>query len=116
MFNISYTIISISICLWLGNQANHILGGLPSSLYGMLILTAMLSLKLLNPKRLASTVSWAIANMGVCFVPAGVGIMQYYGLLARYGLAMTLIIVLSTLLMIIITGALYQYLLTGKKQ
>ena len=109
MFAVIYSISVILFCLMCGYGINHLIGGLPASLYGMLILTATLLLKFFDPEKLKTSVQFMIKHMGVCFVPAGVGVMQYSDLLARYGIAMALIIIATTLFVIVCVGVMFQY-------
>ena len=44
-----------------------------------------------------------LANLGLLFVPAGVGVIQYGGLLASYGLAIGAAVVVSTLAALLAT-------------
>jgi putative effector of murein hydrolase LrgA (UPF0299 family) len=44
-----------------------------------------------------------LANLGVLFVPAGVGVIQQLGLLDQYGLAILAALLISTVLTLIVT-------------
>lgn len=114
MTNIIYSIGAISICLALGYCLCFFIGGIPASLYGMLLLTLGLSTRIINPDRLEKTIKWAIKNIGICFVPAAVGIVEYIYLLKIYGLSITLIVVLTTVLLLTTVGYYYQRSLSSK--
>lgn len=109
MWNILYSISVILCCLLLGHLVYNIVGGIPASLYGMLILTISLSLKVVNAERINQTVQWIIRNMGVCFVPAAVGIIEYVSLIKTYGFIITIAVIVTTLALITIVAFLYQY-------
>jgi len=108
MNNHIYTAIVITCCLLAGYGCAYIYSGFPASLYGLLILTICLQLKLISDEKIRPTIDWIIANMGICFVPAGVGIMEHFGLLADYGLHMLIISIMTTLLLLFIVGWLKQ--------
>ena len=44
-----------------------------------------------------------LSSLSLLFVPAGVGVVQYFDLLARYGLALGVALVVSTLLTLLAT-------------
>jgi len=64
--------------------------------------------------RIKAAIEWVIRNMGVCFVPAGVGIMEYLGLLQRYGITLFIFTVVTSFVMLWLVGFIYQKL-TQKK-
>jgi len=108
MKNVLYTIFSISISLLLGKLANHLLAGLPASLYGMVIYAILLHLNWLSPKRVSATNQWLIKNMGVCFVPAGLGIINHLQLIQEHGIALISIIFSSTFILLTVIGYLSE--------
>ncbi|NMP32513.1 CidA/LrgA family protein [Thalassotalea sp. M1531] len=73
-----------------------------------------LHMGLLNADKVSSTIDWIIKHMGVCFVPAGVGIMNYFDLIKSNGWQLLLFTIVSSVLLLIIVGSFYQYLLRGK--
>ena len=114
--NIFYSVFIIAACLAIGKLIAAYLGGLPASLYGMLLFTAALHFRLVDNVRISSTVAWIIKHMGVCFVPAGVGIINHYQLIKTQGLTLVAIIFVSTFLLITFIGLSYQHLiLTSNK-
>ena len=60
-----------------------------------------------GPSKLTNSIVEAsnalLANLGVLFVPAGVGVIQHFGLITERGLALLAVIVLSTLATMIAT-------------
>ena len=52
---------------------------------------------------LGRTASGLLAVLGILFVPAGVGIIQQFGLLGQYGLALLLALVISTAVTLVVT-------------
>lgn len=103
-----YAIFSLLICLGCGYGLNYLLGGLPPSLYGMAILTIALQIKWINADKLSAFIAWSIRHMGVCFVPAGVGIIEHGNLIKQHGLAIVVITFITTFLILTFVGVIYQ--------
>lgn len=116
MKNVIYSLIAILLSLLIGHTIFFLIGGIPASLYGLLFLTISLHFKLINAEKLSQTVQWIIDNMGICFVPAAVGIIEYVYLLKAFGLSITLLSVITTLLLITIVGYLYQTCISSHKK
>ncbi|MCJ8319792.1 MAG: CidA/LrgA family protein [Colwellia sp.] len=112
--NAFYSTTIIAACLALGKFIAAYLGGLPASLYGMLIFTSVLHFQLVNPKKIAASISWIIQHMGVCFVPAGVGIINHYQLIKDHGFALVAIVFISTFTLLSFVGLTYQHLVINK--
>ncbi|MEW6989304.1 CidA/LrgA family protein [Colwelliaceae bacterium 6441] len=110
MINSIYTIAIILTCLFFGYGIHYLFGGLPASLYGMVTFTLMLHLRLCNAQRVTSSISWGIKNMGVCFVPAGVGIINHYQLIKNHGIMLVTITFFSTFLVLTFVGVIYQHI------
>ena len=115
MWNILYSILAILICLLLGYCTYYLIGGIPASLYGMLILTICLSLNVIKADRINQTIQFIISNMGVCFVPAAVGIIEYVSLIKSYGLIITISVIFTTFALITIVAMLYQYFVENEQ-
>ncbi|QOL25365.1 CidA/LrgA family protein [Thalassotalea sp. LPB0316] len=111
MMDHGYSVVIIAICLALGYGMNALIDFLPAALYGMLLLTFGLQAEIFQADRLQASVDWIIKHMGVCFVPAGVGIMEHKALIAEFGLILTLLVIVTTILLMLVTGALYQKIL-----
>ena len=54
----------------------------PSSIIGMLLLTAALKLRVVKLSQVEKMADFLVHNLGFFFVPAGVGLMSCLGLLA----------------------------------
>ncbi|WP_057830706.1 CidA/LrgA family protein [Colwellia sp. TT2012] len=108
MKNALYTLFAISISLLLGKLVNYLLSGLPASLYGMVIYAFFLQLNWFSAKKVSVTNQWLIRNMGVCFVPAGVGVINHFQLIQQHGIALITIIFSSTFLLLTVIGCLSE--------
>ncbi len=103
-----YSLVAIMLCLAAGYIVNTVITFIPPSLFGMIILAMGLKLEWISAHAIEQSVNWVIKHMGVCFVPAGVGIMEHFELIKHDGPVMLLLTVLSTLLLMFIVAWLYQ--------
>ncbi|MBY3422491.1 CidA/LrgA family protein [Rhizobium laguerreae] len=83
-------------------------GVVPGPVIGMALIFVTLSVArgrfFVTPSRQAVATSNALlANLGVLFVPAGVGIVQHFDLIAERGLAVYATILVSTVATLIVT-------------
>ena len=53
--------------------------------------------------------------MGVCFVPAGVGIINHFELIKHHGLAIVFIIFITTFILLSFVGIVFEYVLNRDK-
>jgi holin-like protein len=111
MTNVFYTVFAISTSLLLGKLLHLLLAALPASLYGMIIYAIFLQLNWFNATRVAKTNQWLVRNMGVCFVPAGIGIINHFELIKQHGIALIAIIFFSTFILLTLIGYLSEKLL-----
>lgn len=116
LLNLIYSISIMVICLIIGYFLNSTLGRLPGSLYGMIIFSIILKLRWVNPNRIEQTIRWIITHMGICFVPAGVGIMNHFELLKSQGITLVFIILITTLLLITFIGLSHKYYLNKHQE
>lgn len=81
----------------------------PSSIIGMLMLTAALKAGVVRESWVARIADLLIRNLGFFFVPAGVGLMQCLGLIRGELLPILIATVASTFAIIAVTGWVHQY-------
>ncbi len=116
MKNVLYTIFAISICLLLGKLANYLFAGLPGSLYGMVIYAIFLQLNWFSPEKVTQANQWFVKHMGVCLVPAGMGIIDHFQLIQNHGIALVIIICTTTFILLTTIGYLSErYLISPDK-
>jgi holin-like protein len=85
---------------------------IPGPVIGMvLLLLVLLGRRRPAPAKLAETADGLLNNLGLLFVPAGVGVVLHLPLLARDWAPLSLAILAGTLLAIAATGRLAQFLL-----
>jgi len=106
--NIIYSLLAIGISLILGYAIHSLYSGLPASLYGMITFALLLHFRLFNAKKIEATIAFLLRNMGVCFVPAGVGIINHFALIQQHGLTLVTIIFITTFLLLTVVGIAFQ--------
>lgn len=115
LYHVVYTLAAIAVCIAIGEGVYVLLAGLPPSLYGMIAFTVLLKYRCIDDKKVEGTIRWIIANMGVCFVPAGVGIIEHYELIAKHGFSIVAITFATTFLLMTCVGLAYQRALNKKQ-
>ncbi|MDA3947476.1 MAG: CidA/LrgA family protein [Helicobacteraceae bacterium] len=87
----------------------------PGSVIGMLLLLSALHLKWIKVDDIRFISSFLLGYMPLFFIPAGVSIMVSYTLMDGFYLQITLITLISTLLVMAVTGHIVQYLVQREK-
>ena len=83
----------------------------PGPVVGAALLAAALLLwRRPPPGELAPVAHGILAHLSLLFVPAAVGVIQYGGLIADYGLPLIATLVASTVLTLIVTAAVFRLL------
>ncbi len=82
----------------------------PSSIIGMLVLTLALHFGWIKLQAIKALSDLLISNLGLFFVPPSIGIMAYFKQIGQNFLAIFLSIIISTVVVIVVTGHVYQYL------
>ena len=106
-------------CLAVGELIVWLTGiSIPSSIIGMLLLTALLQMKVFKLEWVKGMSDFLISNLGFFFVPPGVALMLYFDIIKAELLPIVLATAISTMLVIITTGWTDQYLrkLNKKKE
>lgn len=90
---------------------------IPASIYGLCILFFLLSSGLLKLEKIHETGRFLIEIMPVMFIPAAVGLISSYEVLAPALFPILLIIVSTTFLVMIVTGKVTEFFVNkgGKK-
>ncbi|MDP4208499.1 MAG: CidA/LrgA family protein [Bacteroidota bacterium] len=96
-------------CLFAGELLVYLTGiKIPSSIIGMLLLTALLYFKVVKLRHVKAMSDLFIQNLAFFFIPPGVAIMLYFDVIRSQFLAIALSSVVSTLLVLTVTGWVYQ--------
>lgn len=88
----------------------------PAGIYGLLILLGLLLLKLVKVENISRISDWLIEAMPLFIVPAGVGLMEQWGILEPILLPALLIILVSTVFVFIVSGKVTQLLMGHRKE
>ena len=96
-------------CLALGELVIFLTGvQLPSSIIGMLLLTLFLKLKWIKLEWVQGMSDFLVANLGFFFVPPGVALMLYFDIIQAQFWPIVVSSVVSTLLVLVVTGWVHQ--------
>ncbi len=106
----------IFLFYFLGEAVSYLINGfIPGSVLGMVFLFLALFFNLLNPENVRQTAKLITQNMAVFFIPAAVGLMTYYELLAENLVAIITAITVSTVFVIISVALVQEYMEKRKK-
>lgn len=81
---------------------------IPGSVIGMILLFLALHFKWIRMEQVDEVGTWLTDNMGIFFVPAGVGLISNFGLLADTWWQLLIIMAVTTLLMMGFVGRIVQ--------
>lgn len=82
---------------------------LPIGILGLILFTLSLSLGLIKEEWVEFTSEIFIKNMAILFVPFIVGLIAYKSILFKNGLSIILVVFITTLLTIVLTGLFVDY-------
>ncbi|MCM1542871.1 MAG: CidA/LrgA family protein [Blautia sp.] len=82
---------------------------IPASIYGMVLLFFSLLSGILKPESIHEVGNFLLEIMPLLFVPAGVGLMASWGLLSGILLPLIVIITVSTVLVMGVSGSVTQW-------
>lgn len=96
-------------CLALGELIVYLTGiKLPSSIIGMVLLTAFLQLGWVKLEWVQGLSNFLVANLGFFFVPSGVALMLYFDIIQAQFIPIVVATVVSTALVLVVTGWVHQ--------
>jgi len=81
---------------------------IPSSIIGMLLLTALLQTKVIKLEWVKGMSDFLISNLGFFFVPPGVALMLYFDIIKAELIPIVVATVVSTIIVLIVTGWTHQ--------
>ena len=98
--------VALIALLWLGADilSRRFLPFVPSSLLGLGLALAGMACGMLRRDWLAAGADWLIGEMLLFFVPAVVAIVQYAEIIRSHGLAILIVILLSTVCVMVCTA------------
>lgn len=89
---------------------------IPASIYGMIILFTLLSTKLLKLSAVKETGKFLIYIMPIMFVPPTVGLMDSWGIMQEFLIAIITISLLSTIIVLAVSGKITQFIIGLKEK
>ena len=81
---------------------------MPSSIIGLLLLTAALQLKIVKLRQVEGVADFLVKNLGFFFVPAGIGVMVHFDLIAQQWMPIVVASVVSIVVVLVVTGWVHQ--------
>lgn len=109
MLGVAIIMIFSALGVWAGQ-----LMGFPGALTGLLLLAAALGLGLVREQWLEGGGDLFLNHLTLFFIPAALGIMDHLGLLGKHLPAILLIIAVSTILTLAVTGWVAQWASGGQ--
>ncbi len=114
---IVYEVMIVLALYFTGEGLVYLLGTkFPGSVVGMLLLLAGLHLKWVKVDDIRYVSSFLLGYMPLFFIPAGISVMVSYTLMEGFYLQIIALILISTMLVMVLTGHLVQYLVEREKQ
>ena len=108
-----FMIIILVSCI--GELLNHFIPlPIPASIYGLIIMLALLMTKTIRLDAVKETAEFLINIMSVMFIPAGVGLITYWAQLKNMLLSTIIIIIVSSILVMVITGKTSDFMIQRK--
>ena len=89
---------------------------IPATIYGLLIMLGLLILKIVPLAAVKETAEFLIDIMAVMFIPAGVGLIVYWPQLKEFLIPICVIIVVSSILVMFVTGKTSDLLIRNNKK
>lgn len=98
-------------CLALGELIVYLTGiHFPTSIIGMILLTLFLHLGWIKLHWVKAFSDMLISHLGLFFVPPSVAILAYFDLIAKNFWSISVAIVVSTIIVMVVTGHVYQFI------
>jgi holin-like protein len=99
----------ILLMLLLGNGLSSAINGIiPGSVIGMVLLFLALLSKIIKPEMIRKPAGYLINHMSLFFIPAGVGLMTAWDLIASHWVSIIVSSVVSTVVVLAVVGLVQQ--------
>lgn len=101
---------------FIGELLNSILPfSIPASVYGLLVLLICLFTRIIKIEQIEEVANWLIIIMPVLFVPSAVSLMNVKEELLQELLVIGIVVFVSTLVVMIVTGKVAQHMIERKE-
>jgi holin-like protein len=87
---------------------------IPASIYGLVIMMILLMTKVIKIEHVKETGCFLIETMSLMFIPAGVGLVTVWKQLQNILLPICIVTAITTLLVMVVTGKVADFLLEFK--
>ena len=89
---------------------------IPASVYGLIILFALLCLKIVKVEQVETVSKFLLAIMPLFFIPAGVGLLTSVDVIKQNLIPILVIMILTTIIVMVVTGLVAQAIIKGRKK
>ncbi|MCR5546503.1 MAG: CidA/LrgA family protein [Lachnospiraceae bacterium] len=101
---------------FMGEFLHHVIPlTIPASVYGIVLMFILLLTKLIPLEAVRETAHFLIKVMPIMFVPAAVGLMDMWGIISVNLVAYVVLIILTTLIVMVVSGVVSQKMIRSKK-
>lgn len=103
---------------WVGEILKHYIPlPIPASIYGLIIMLILLMTGIVKVQSVKTVATFLIEIMPLMFIPAAVGLLTSWGQLKRIIVPVCIITVISTVVVMVISGKVTEFALTsGRKK
>lgn len=103
---------------WAGEVLKHYIPmPIPASIYGLIIMLILLMTGTIKVQQVKTVATFLIEIMPLMFIPAAVGLLTSWGQLKRIIVPVSIITVISTVVVMVISGKVTEFALTsGRKK
>ena len=88
----------------------------PASVYGLVLMLGALASGILKLEQVEEAADFLVEIMPVMFIPAGVGLLESWPQLAPIGVPVSVITLVSTVIVMIISGKITQFVIHKEAQ
>jgi len=89
---------------------------IPASIYGLVIMFILLSLKIIKLEKIEKTADFLIQIMPIMFVPPAVGIIKVWANLKNILVPFILIIIVTTVAVMVVTGKTTEFVIKSNRR
>lgn len=117
VIRITVQIVILYLFYWVGMWIQTTFGlFIPGSVIGMILFLAGLLSGVYDPRWTEAGASFLIRHLPLLFLPITVGVMEYFELFKGRGLWIVFVVLCSTMLVMISSGAVTQWLMQRKER
>ncbi len=112
-----YQFLIICLITFVSELLNYIIPlPIPSSIYGLVIMLILLKSNILKLCYIKDVGNFLLETMPIMFVPIGVEIITLFAVLKDFLFPMTIIVIVTTIIVMVVTGHVSQYVISKEKE